>query len=92
MKKPKALKEITDYDTTDVTAFINTKKPLKLSDLGFELPKEKPSQVVSLRLPSKLVNAIKSLGSKKDIPYQSLIKMFLWDRIERELKKVSAVS
>lgn len=87
MKKHNSLKEITDYDTTDATAFINPKKPLKLSDLGFELPKEKPSQVVSLRLPSKLVNAIKSIGSQKDIPYQSLIKMFLWDRIEKEFKK-----
>lgn len=87
MKKRKRVKEIHDYDTTDVSAFIDKSKSLKLVDLGFELPKEKPSQVVSLRLPSKLLNAIKSIGSKKDIPYQSLIKTFLWDRIEKELRK-----
>ena len=81
----KTNKEIREYDRHDTTALIDANAPLNLSHLGFELPKEKPSQVVSIRVPSKLLNALKSIGSQKDIPYQSVIKIFLWERVEKEL-------
>ena len=41
-------------------------------------PNLKPStQTISLRLPANLLNDIKVLANKEDIPYQSLIKMLL---------------
>ena len=70
----------------DTTAFINPAKPLSLQKLGFALPEAPSSHVVSIRFPAKLLNALKSLSSQKDVPYQSLIKLFLWDRISKELK------
>lgn len=86
-KNKKNLSEIKDYDRYNTTAFIDEKNPLKLSDLGFTIPNEKPSQVVSIRLPTPLLNALKSIGSQKDIPYQSVIKTILWDQVEKELRQ-----
>lgn len=54
------------------------------------LPDLKPStQTISLRLPQSLLMRLKLLANKRDVPYQSLLKMFLAERIERELKKAS---
>jgi len=41
---------------------------------------------VSIRLPESLIDALKFLANKKDVPYQSLLKIFLSERVERELK------
>ena len=85
MRKHKKNTEVTDYDRHDTTGWIASDSPMSLADIGFELPKQSPSQVVSLRLPAELLNALRSLGTQKDVPYQSLIKLFLWDRVKREL-------
>ena len=46
----------------------------------------KPStKTISLRLPEFILDEIKVLAHKRDVPYQSLIKMFLKDRIDEEL-------
>ena len=50
------------------------------------LPNLKPSlKTISLRLPETLLNELKFLANKKDVPYQSLLKMFLAERVQREL-------
>ena len=47
----------------------------------------KPStESISIRLPSYLLARIKEIANKKDIPYQSLMKMFISERINQELK------
>ena len=52
------------------------------------LPKLKPStKTISLRLPELMLNEIRLIANKRDIPYQSLIKMFLKERIDQELKR-----
>lgn len=52
-------------------------------------PKLKPStQTISLRLPEPLLDDLKRLANKRDVPYQSLLKTFLADRIESELHAV----
>jgi len=54
------------------------------------LPKLKPSlKTISLRLPENLLNELKLLANKKDVPYQSLLKMFLAERVQAELKKLA---
>lgn len=51
-------------------------------------PKLKPStKTISLRLPESMLNKIRLLANKRDVPYQSLIKMFLQERIDQELHK-----
>ena len=49
-------KEIRDYDERDTSTMIAATRPLALADLGLELPKAPPTQVVSIRLPSSLLN------------------------------------
>jgi predicted DNA binding CopG/RHH family protein len=41
---------------------------------------------ISLRLPMPMLNELRLLANKRDVPYQSLIKMFLKDRIDEELR------
>lgn len=51
------------------------------------LPNLKPStESISLRLPAFLLWDIKQLANKKDVPYQSLMKIFLAERVEKELR------
>ncbi len=82
VKKKKVLKEIIDYDNAETGSFINKKNKLSLEDVGLELPKQAPTQVVSIRLPTSLLNEIKAFGSVMDVPYQALIKMFLTEAIK----------
>lgn len=47
-------------------------------------PNLKPSATtISLRLPDSMLNRIKVMANKRHVPYQSLIKMLLADRITR---------
>ena len=75
--------EITDYDARDTSAMIDTKKPLTLKQVGIDLPKVPPTQVVSIRLPSSLLNQLKAFASARDIPYQALIKLLLAESLQR---------
>jgi len=46
----------------------------------------KPSvKKISLRLPETMIEELKLLANKRDVPYQSLLKIFLAERIEKEL-------
>ncbi len=42
-------------------------------------------RTISLRLPQLMIEELKLLANKRDVPYQSLLKVFLAERIEREL-------
>ena len=49
-------------------------------------PHLKPSlKTISLRLPASMIEELKLLANKKDVPYQSLMKLFLSERIQKEL-------
>lgn len=88
-KPSKKLEENRDYDAWDTSAMIDSTDPLKFEDLGLKLPELPPTQVVSIRLPSKLLNELKALGSKEDVPYQALIKHFLAESVAKLKKRVA---
>lgn len=51
------------------------------------LAKLKPTtRTISLRLSGSMLDKIRLVANKRDVPYQSLIKMFLTERIDEELK------
>ena len=51
-------------------------------------PNLKPStKTISLRLPESMVEELKLLANKRDVPYQSLLKIFLAEQIEREIAR-----
>ncbi|MDP1574307.1 MAG: BrnA antitoxin family protein [Coxiellaceae bacterium] len=50
-------------------------------------PNLKPSvKTISLRLPEHLLNAIKTLANKEDVPYQSLMKLLLAEGVKNAHK------
>jgi predicted DNA binding CopG/RHH family protein len=52
------------------------------------LPKLKPStKTISLRLPETMLEEIRTIANKHDVPYQSLIKIILKEKIDEELKR-----
>ena len=51
-------------------------------------PNLKPStKTISLRLPETMLEELKVLANRRDVPYQSLLKVFLSERIDSEMKK-----
>jgi predicted DNA binding CopG/RHH family protein len=51
-------------------------------------PDLKPSTTsISIRLPVGMLDELKALANAKDVPYQSLMKVFLADRIRRERRR-----
>jgi predicted DNA binding CopG/RHH family protein len=51
-------------------------------------PELRPStESISLRLPASLLADLKVLAHRLDVPYQSLMKVYLAERVERELRR-----
>jgi len=71
------------WATHDSTDYFDYFKPveLDLSELKFS------TESISLRLPSYLLARIKELANKKDVPYQSLMKVYLSEKVNEELRK-----
>lgn len=65
------------WEKNDTADYIDWSKATMAS-----LPNLKPSSTtISLRLPASLLNEIKTIASKEDVPYQSLIKMMLFQTV-----------
>ena len=70
------------WSNRDSAEYIDWEKAKRLS-----LPNLKPStRTISVRLPESMLDDLKMLANKKDIPYQSLLKVFLSERIKDELR------
>ena len=70
------------WATHDSTEYIDWSKAIK----NPIFPNLKPStETISLRLPKYLLARLKELANSKDVPYQSLMKIFLAERIDREI-------
>ena len=67
------------HDSTDYVDWSKAERAI--------FPNLKPStESISLRLPKFLLARIKELANKKDVPYQSLMKIFLAEKVEESLK------
>ena len=72
------------WSVHDSTDYIDWSKAEKVI-----FPNLKPTTVsISLRLPVYLLAKIKQFANKRDVPYQSLMKIFLSERFESETKSV----
>lgn len=73
------------WSTHDSTEYVDWSKAARVS-----FPNLKPStRTISLRLPAWLLDELKVLANKQDIPYQSLMKMYLSERVAQERKKTA---
>jgi predicted DNA binding CopG/RHH family protein len=70
------------WDTHDSSDYIDWSSAEKAVFPNLKLSTES----ISLRLPSPLLAHIKELANEKDVPYQSLMKVYLSDQVDRELK------
>ena len=67
-----------NHDSTEFVDWSNARR-LTLSNL-------KPStKTISIRLPESLLDELKLLANRRDVPYQSLLKVFLAERVDKEL-------
>ena len=88
MKKPNR-KIPTFKNEDDEREFWATHSPLDYFDTGdikkASFPKLKPSlKSISIRLPEDMLAELKILANKKDVPYQSLAKIYLARQIALE--------
>ena len=58
-----------DWSTAKIASFPNLKPSVK---------------TISIRIPEALLFDIKVLANKNDVPYQSLMKIYLSERVEQE--------
>lgn len=70
------------WATHDSSDYVDWKKARRVV-----MPNLKPTmKTISLRIPETMLSELKLLANKKDVPYQSLLKMFLSEKIREELK------
>ena len=80
--------ERTFWETHDTSPFVDWGKTRVAV-----FPNLKPStETISLRLPAALLAGLKALANRRDVPYQSLLKVFLAERVERETHGVPALA
>jgi predicted DNA binding CopG/RHH family protein len=66
------------HDSSDYVDWRHAARP--------SFPALKPSlRTISLRLPESMIGQLKLLAHKRDVPYQSLLKQFLAERLKREI-------
>ncbi len=65
----------------DSTEYVDWERAIPVS-----MPNLKPSvQTLSVQLPESILDGLKILANKWDVSYQELLKIFLAERIEKEL-------
>ena len=93
MKKFKAIpkfkyeqKESKFWTVRDSAEYIDWSKSKKAI-----FPNLKPSsKSVPIRFPSYLLDRLRLLANKRHVPYQALIKIFLAERVDKELQKTKS--
>lgn len=93
MKKLKTIPKFKNEDkedgfwsTHDSTDYVDWSKAI----INPVFPKLKLStKSITIRVPESLLNSLKMLANKKDVPYQSLVKIFLDEKIREETGSVS---
>lgn len=69
------------WETHDTTDYVDWSQ----ARLGI-FPNLRPStQTISLRLPLSLLADLKTLANKRDVPYQSLLKVLLAEKLAEEM-------
>ena len=89
-KKLKSIPDFKDEDeefefwsTHDMTDYLDFSQARRVS-----FPNLKPSgTTISMRLPLSLLNELKVMANKRDVPYQSLMKIILAEAVQHERER-----
>jgi predicted DNA binding CopG/RHH family protein len=90
MKKPKSIPKFRSEDEErefwaahDSTEYFDWSQAARV-----DFPNLQPStHTISLRLPESLLADLKVLANRLDVPYQSLMKVYLAERVLREMRE-----
>lgn len=88
MKKLKSIPRFKNEDeeakfwaTHDSTEYIDWSKAI----INPSFPILKPStKTITIRVPQALLDDLKRIANKKDVPYQSLVKVYLDEKVKEE--------
>ncbi len=70
------------WSTHDSTKYFDWSKAKRVT-----FPNLKPStKTITIRVSESLLSGLKAIANKKDVPYQSLVKIFLDEKIKEEYK------
>ncbi|MCU1244819.1 MAG: hypothetical protein JWN02_729 [Acidobacteria bacterium] len=75
----------TTHDSVDYLDWTEA-RPVILANLRPTL------RTISLRLPESMIAELKLLANQRDVPYQSLLKIFLADRLRKERPRAAAAT
>jgi predicted DNA binding CopG/RHH family protein len=68
------------WATHDSTEYLDSFEPVEL-----QFPNLKPTtKTISIRLPESMISQLKKLANKRDVPYQSLLKILLGEKLREE--------
>lgn len=68
------------WATHDATEYLDSFEPVEL-----QFPNLKPTtKTISIRLPESMIIQLKKLANKRDVPYQSLLKVLLGEKLREE--------
>ena len=68
------------WETHDSTEYVDWSKARRVQFPNLKLS----TTAISLRLPQGLLDRIKVAANKRDVPYQSLIKVWLSEKVDAE--------
>jgi predicted DNA binding CopG/RHH family protein len=71
------------WATADTTAYFDWSQARRVA-----FPKLRPTTTpISMRLPETLLSELKRLANEQDVPYQSLMKVYLAERVALERRR-----
>lgn len=93
MKKIKNIPQFKNEDeerkfwaTHNTSDYFDVKRPVKLGLSNLK----RSTKPVTVRLPEDLIKKLKILANKKDVPYQSLLKLYLDEKVKEEMRLPSS--
>lgn len=69
------------WATHDTTEYFDMSKPLKIRFPNLKLS----TKIITVRITQSLYEDLKTLAIKKDVPYQSLLKVYLSEKVREEM-------
>ncbi|MBI2346066.1 MAG: BrnA antitoxin family protein [Deltaproteobacteria bacterium] len=71
------------WQTHDSTDYVDYARRHRVT-IEFDHGVEEPVKLISIRLPRDMLIRLRAMAVKRDVPYQSLIKMILAEKLEKQ--------
>jgi predicted DNA binding CopG/RHH family protein len=76
------------WDTADTSEYFDWSQAKRAVFPNLKLS----TRTITLRLPEGLYNSLKVLANKNDVPYQSLMKLYLSEKVKQEMESMKPVA